>query len=181
MVPQAVVATGEGNLVYLELGESGIEQKGHVKLDAEVACVDISPLSEDGETASLLAVGTWDMRVHIFSLPAMAPLVSEPLGGEIIPRSVLFAGEPRARPALPTSMAYHCACALQGRGIVLILSAQQHQVPQCNTDLNGNLLGESGGGAEERSNIWGSRCLSSFLKEMNQAIQMPVDHMYETF
>ncbi|EIE24281.1 hypothetical protein COCSUDRAFT_28729 [Coccomyxa subellipsoidea C-169] len=88
---QASPSTAHGNLVYLELGESGIEQKGHVKLDAEVACVDISPLSEDGEAASLLAVGTWDMRVHIFSLPAMAPLVSEPLGGEIIPRSVLFA------------------------------------------------------------------------------------------
>jgi hypothetical protein len=90
---QAVVATGEGNLVYLELGEGGIEQKGHVKLDAEVSCVDISPLADDGEAATLLAVGTWDMRVHIFSLPAMAPLVSEPLGGEVIPRSVLFAGE----------------------------------------------------------------------------------------
>ena len=87
------MATGEGNLVYLELGENGIKQKGHVKLDAEVSCVDISPLAEDSEAASLLAVGTWDMQVHLYSLPAMTCLVSEQIGGEVIPRSVLFAGE----------------------------------------------------------------------------------------
>lgn len=80
--------------MYLELGEGGIEQKGHVKLEAEVSCVDISPLADDAEAAALLAVGTWDMQVHVFSLPAMALLVSEPLGGEVIPRSVLFAGVP---------------------------------------------------------------------------------------
>ncbi len=79
--------------MYLELRENGIEQKGHVKLDAEVSCVDISPLADDAEAASLLAVGTWDMQVHVYSLPAMTCLVSEQIGGEVIPRSVLFAGE----------------------------------------------------------------------------------------
>ena len=58
-----MLATGEGNLVYLEVRGGMIEQKGHIKLDAEVSCVDVSSLSEDGESASLVAVGTWDMQV----------------------------------------------------------------------------------------------------------------------
>jgi DNA damage-binding protein 1 len=61
-VTQVVLATGEGNLVYLEVRGGAIEQKGHVKLDAEVSCVDASPLADEAEAATLVAVGTWDMQ-----------------------------------------------------------------------------------------------------------------------
>ena len=38
----------------------------------------------------MAAVGTWDHQVHVVRVPSLAPLATEPLGGDIIPRSVLF-------------------------------------------------------------------------------------------
>jgi hypothetical protein len=42
---QALLASGDGNLVYLEISEGDIHEKAHLKLDAEIACLDLSPLS----------------------------------------------------------------------------------------------------------------------------------------
>ena len=42
---QALLASGDGNLVYLEISEGDIKEKAHLKLDAEIACLDLSPLS----------------------------------------------------------------------------------------------------------------------------------------
>lgn len=58
-----LLATGEGNLVYLDVTDGRIGRETRVQLGAEVSCVDISPLPSDAEAARLAAVGTWDMQV----------------------------------------------------------------------------------------------------------------------
>ncbi len=88
---QVVVALGGGTLVYLELHGRALKETGRVTLEHEVACVNITPLA-GSERATALAVGLWtDVSVRILSLPALAPVTKELLGGNTIPRSVLFA------------------------------------------------------------------------------------------
>ena len=41
---QAVLAAGDGNLVYLEIAEGQLIERGHLKLDSEIACLDLSPI-----------------------------------------------------------------------------------------------------------------------------------------
>ena len=60
---QVVLATGEGNLVCLEITDNKIQEKAHVQLQGEVSCIDITPLDE-GDCAEMAAVGTWDMQVY---------------------------------------------------------------------------------------------------------------------
>lgn len=43
---QVVVATGQGNLAYLEVQQGKLNQVAHHKLEVEVACVDITPIGE---------------------------------------------------------------------------------------------------------------------------------------
>lgn len=48
--------------------------------------------AEDGAEASqFAAVGTWDSQLAVYSLPQLQPLAQEALGGENLPRSLLFA------------------------------------------------------------------------------------------
>jgi DNA damage-binding protein 1 len=48
-------------------------------------------VDEISTSSSIAAVGTWNMEVLIYAVPSLSLLTSEPLGGEVIPRSVLFA------------------------------------------------------------------------------------------
>ncbi|KAG2483888.1 hypothetical protein HYH03_017282 [Edaphochlamys debaryana] len=109
---QVVVATGGGHLVYLEVvqregGKHEVVEVANVVLDSEVACVDVTPLqlaeaapagptdapaaaaAGSAERSSIVAVGRWDQTLQLLSVPSLAPLSSTPLGGEVIPRSVL--------------------------------------------------------------------------------------------
>lgn len=43
---QLVVAVGGATLVYLELGEGQISEKGRLQLDSDIACLDITPVGE---------------------------------------------------------------------------------------------------------------------------------------
>ena len=61
--PQVATATGEGDLVVMSIKEGALTEQQHLKLDADIACLDLSPLDEDSSSASLLAIGTWDMKV----------------------------------------------------------------------------------------------------------------------
>lgn len=88
---QVLLATGGGNLVYLEVESGKLQEKKHVKLEYEISCLDISPLGGETSAANLAAVGMWtDMSVRVFSVPGMELLTNVGLGGEVIPRSVLF-------------------------------------------------------------------------------------------
>uniref|UniRef100_A0A8C8ML98 DNA damage-binding protein 1 n=1 Tax=Oncorhynchus tshawytscha TaxID=74940 RepID=A0A8C8ML98_ONCTS len=61
-----------------------------VEMEHEVACLDITPLGEGGESP-LCAVGLWtDISARVLKLPCFTALHKEMLGGEIIPRSILM-------------------------------------------------------------------------------------------
>jgi len=60
----------------------------------EISCVNISPLGGPGAErggSSMCAVGMWDQSVHVLRLPTLEALTTEALGGDVIPRSLLFA------------------------------------------------------------------------------------------
>ena len=51
-------------------------------MDHEVACLDISPVSECSQSSDLLAVGLWtDISARLFRLPSFESLHVEMLGG----------------------------------------------------------------------------------------------------
>lgn len=52
---------------------------------------DFSNSGVNGETANLLTIGTWSMKIHLLSLPELQLIGSHDLGGEVMPRSVLLA------------------------------------------------------------------------------------------
>lgn len=88
---QVLLATGGGHLVYLEIGDGTLTQAKHAQLECEISCLDINPIGENPNYSQLAAVGMWtDISVRIFSLPDLNLITKEPLGGEIIPRSVLL-------------------------------------------------------------------------------------------
>jgi hypothetical protein len=41
---QALLAVGDGNLVALSLTDGKAEETAHIKLDSEIACLDLTPL-----------------------------------------------------------------------------------------------------------------------------------------
>ena len=43
---QVLVATGQGNLVYLEVEGGKLKQAAHHKLEVEVACLDLTPIGQ---------------------------------------------------------------------------------------------------------------------------------------
>ncbi|KAK3419095.1 hypothetical protein EUGRSUZ_H04822 [Eucalyptus grandis] len=88
---QVLLATGGGNLVYLEIGDGILKEIKHVQLEYEISCLDINPIGENLHYSQLAAVGMWtDISIRIFSLPDLNLITKENLGGEIIPRSVLL-------------------------------------------------------------------------------------------
>lgn len=87
---QVVVSTGSV-LYYIEIHPNELIMKGKTTLDVEVACLDVSPLGEGNLRSDLVAVGLWtDISARILRLPDLSEATKEPLGGEIIPRSVLM-------------------------------------------------------------------------------------------
>lgn len=88
---QVLLATGGGNLVYIEIGQGTLGEVVHVQLEYEISCLDINPVGDNPERSNLVAVGMWtDISVRVFALPSLTLITKEMLGGEIIPRSVLF-------------------------------------------------------------------------------------------
>ncbi|XP_024030431.1 DNA damage-binding protein 1 isoform X1 [Morus notabilis] len=88
---QVLLATGGGHLVYLEIGDGVLTEVKHSQLEYEVSCLDINPIGENPSYSQLAVVGMWtDISVRLFSLPDLNLITKEPLGGEIIPRSVLL-------------------------------------------------------------------------------------------
>ncbi len=78
-------------MVYIEIGHGTLTEVKHVQLEYEISCLDINPVGDNPEWTNLVAVGMWtDISVRIFALPSLTLLTKESLGGEVIPRSVLF-------------------------------------------------------------------------------------------
>lgn len=88
---QVVCAAGP-ILFYLEIKEGKLSQNGDTTLEYEVACIDITPLNEDDKKSEIVSVGLWtDITVRLLKLPSLEEITKEPLGGDIIPRSILMA------------------------------------------------------------------------------------------
>ncbi len=88
---QILVASGGGNLIYFEIGRGLLMETKRTKLDYEIACLDINPKGENCIGSNLVAVGVWtDVSIQVYALPSLTLVAKESLGGEIIPRSVLF-------------------------------------------------------------------------------------------
>uniref|UniRef100_A0A8C9RRC0 DNA damage-binding protein 1 n=1 Tax=Scleropages formosus TaxID=113540 RepID=A0A8C9RRC0_SCLFO len=86
---QVVLAVGRV-LYYLEILAGELKQISSTEMEHEVACLDITPLGEGGDSP-LCAVGLWtDISARILKLPTFTALHKEMLGGEIIPRSILM-------------------------------------------------------------------------------------------
>nr|XP_020464489.1 DNA damage-binding protein 1 [Monopterus albus] len=86
---QVVLAVGRA-LYYLQILAGELKQISTTEMEHEVACLDITPLGEGGESP-LCAVGLWtDISARVLKLPCFTALHKEMLGGEIIPRSILM-------------------------------------------------------------------------------------------
>eukprot|EP00281_Chroomonas_sp_CCMP1168_P025534 CAMPEP_0206228886 /NCGR_PEP_ID=MMETSP0047_2-20121206/9404_1 /ASSEMBLY_ACC=CAM_ASM_000192 /TAXON_ID=195065 /ORGANISM="Chroomonas mesostigmatica_cf, Strain CCMP1168" /LENGTH=1100 /DNA_ID=CAMNT_0053652151 /DNA_START=70 /DNA_END=3372 /DNA_ORIENTATION=+ len=92
-VEQVVVATGSRALVYLEVKDGKIVEVARTTCSQEISCLNVHPLGvgREREPSAMVAVGMWDMSVHTMRIPSLESLSFENLGGEVIPRSLLFA------------------------------------------------------------------------------------------
>ncbi|KAG7666932.1 hypothetical protein KSW81_000683 [Nannochloris sp. 'desiccata'] len=88
---QVCVATNAGNVVLLRVENGSVVEVGHTKIEGEVSCLDLSPIGANSDSANLLTIGTWSMKIHLLSLPDLQVIGSHDLGGEVMPRSVLLA------------------------------------------------------------------------------------------
>lgn len=103
---QIALATSGGNLVYLEIEKQKVVEKTQVKMDHEIACVDVTPLVQTDVdvtmtdssahwdmaalSTSLCVVGLWtNFSVAVLQLPTLTPVTTVALGTELLPRSVL--------------------------------------------------------------------------------------------
>jgi len=56
----------------------------------DIACLSIDPIGNSGPTATLCVVGLWDISVRILVIPSLEEILKVEIGGEIIPRSLMF-------------------------------------------------------------------------------------------
>ena len=74
----------------IEVKDGKLVQNGDTTLEHEVACIDITPLTEGDKRSEIVAVGLWtDITVRLLKLPTFEEITKEALGGDIIPRSIL--------------------------------------------------------------------------------------------
>jgi DNA damage-binding protein 1 len=85
-----ILCASRDKIYYLLINENKIEFIKTVKLDYEIACLDINPFKEN-EMANICAVGLWkDISARILKLPDLTQLCVESLGGDVIPRSIII-------------------------------------------------------------------------------------------
>lgn len=108
-----VLCAVRDTLHYLRIQEARIVLESTRQMEYEVACLDISPLSEKESEASICSVGFWtDISIKILSLPSLDMIYKESIGGEIIPRSLIsasFEGVPYLLCALGDGSLYYFA------------------------------------------------------------------------
>lgn len=71
------MATGDGNLYYLEVGDATLTEKERTKLANKISCFDITPIGKYPDYSHKAAVGLWNGSVMILSLPELAPPICE--------------------------------------------------------------------------------------------------------
>ncbi|CAI8051482.1 DNA damage-binding protein 1, partial [Geodia barretti] len=87
-----VVVVVGNELFCLDIQDSSLHQLSHVTLEHEIACVDVRVLKGDSGTSNICAVGLWtNISARVLRLPSLDTLHTQPLGGDILPRSILVA------------------------------------------------------------------------------------------
>ncbi|CAI8053753.1 DNA damage-binding protein 1 [Geodia barretti] len=87
-----VVVVVGNELFCLDIQDSSLHQLSHVTLEHEIACVDVRVLKGDSGTSNICAVGLWtNISARVLRLPSLDILHTQPLGGDILPRSILVA------------------------------------------------------------------------------------------
>jgi len=87
---QLIITTGGKTLRYLDITPTAITQVKKLVLDNEISCVTVSNLKAENSKSQFCAVGLWNFNLLIFTLPSLELVITEPLSGHIIPRSLLF-------------------------------------------------------------------------------------------
>ena len=78
---QVVCAAGPA-IFYLEVKDGSLAAVADTTLEHEVACIDVTPLEDDGKRSDVLSVGLWtDITLRLFKLPSLEMVAKEPLGG----------------------------------------------------------------------------------------------------
>ncbi|KAK5580443.1 hypothetical protein RB653_000460 [Dictyostelium firmibasis] len=89
-----IVLSIDKSLLYFQINASNksIQLVKEIQLPHEISCIDISPFDSFMDSKSqLVSVGLWnDITLRIFKLPNLEEVWKEPLGGEILPRSILM-------------------------------------------------------------------------------------------
>lgn len=86
---QVLVAV-RNELFYFKINDGALDLAKSVKLDHEIACLDISPFKEN-QVAELCAVGLWvDISIRLLRLDDLEQIHQEPIKGDVIPRSILI-------------------------------------------------------------------------------------------
>eukprot|EP00894_Picocystis_sp_ML_P001100 jgi/Pico_ML_1/51617/g2612.t1 len=88
---QIVLGVNGNSLVYVEVGKAVLKEISSTAMEAEISCLDITPCGAEQEKSQIVAAGMWNMKVTLLALPSLSLYCQEALGGEVIPRSVLFA------------------------------------------------------------------------------------------
>ncbi|GLE04253.1 hypothetical protein PINS_up013164 [Pythium insidiosum] len=114
---QVVIATSGGVIVYLEVSNRQLVEMAQTRMEFEIACIDVTPtqvpahsMPDDGDVkmgggysasnglhwetnllrSSICVVGLWtSFSVCVLQLPSLQHLTKEPLGNDLLPRSVL--------------------------------------------------------------------------------------------
>ncbi|XP_071830754.1 DNA damage-binding protein 1-like [Apostichopus japonicus] len=111
-----IVAAAGHDIYYLEIVDGEVKQISTMTMEHEVACIDVTSLTESGR-ADICAVGLWtDISARILRLPSLESAHVEMLGGEIIPRSVLlarFEGQPYLLCALGDGSLFYFSLTLE--------------------------------------------------------------------
>ena len=87
---QVVCAAGPA-IFYLEVKDGSLAAVADTTLEHEVACIDVTPLEDDGKRSDVLSVGLWtDITLRLFKLPNLEMVAKEPLGGGENENGLLF-------------------------------------------------------------------------------------------
>jgi DNA damage-binding protein 1 len=86
------VVVAVGNEIHcLDIQPSELVELSHAAMDHDIACVDVRSLEGSSGTGHFCAIGLWtDISACVLRLPSLDTLHTQPLGGDILPRSILI-------------------------------------------------------------------------------------------
>ncbi|ORY48713.1 hypothetical protein BCR33DRAFT_782398 [Rhizoclosmatium globosum] len=89
-VNQVVLVVGGNRVVYFEIEEGALVEKGQIEMEYEVSCLDISCFKGQ-DSSKYFVAGMWtDNSIRIIDVSSMKECKKEVLSGDQLPRSVRF-------------------------------------------------------------------------------------------